>query len=70
MMAPSKQRRTTIVVSAETMRRIEHMAVEVTVPMTRALEALLELALADDDLMAKAPERAVLIEAEYRSGVR
>ena len=69
-MAKPKQRRTTIVVGTETMRRIEHMAVDAHVPMTRALEAILELGLANADVVAKAPEHAVRIEAEYRSGIR
>jgi hypothetical protein len=69
-MPQPKQRRTTIVVGAETMQRIDYLAVDARVPMTRALEAVLELALADAELMAKVPDLARKIEAEYRSGDR
>jgi hypothetical protein len=65
-----KRRRTTIVIGAETMRRIEHVAVDARVPMTRVLEALLELALDDPATMDRIIPLAKTIEDEYRSGTR
>lgn len=64
------RRRTTVVMGAALMRQIEHDAVDARVPMTRMLEALLELAVADESIRQRAAELAPDIEADYRAGRR
>jgi hypothetical protein len=64
------RRRTTIVIGAESMRQIEHSAVDAHLPMTRMLEALIELALADETIRQQAVELARSIEDDYRAGRR
>ncbi len=64
------RRRTTIVIGAESMRQIEHSAVDARLPMTRMLEALIELALADESIRQQAVELARTIEDDYRAGRR
>jgi hypothetical protein len=62
--------RTTMVIGGATMRQLDHLAIEYTVPMTRMLDALLSLGLETKGIARAAFALAPQIESEYRAGIR